>query len=155
MILDEMHVLGHMKALETAAGLIAGYGVRIWSFFQDLAQLKSIYKDRWETFLGNASIFQTFGLNDLGSLKYVSERLGQSAMLKVSQGEQSTQAAAGGFTGQSRSIDGTPLLLPDEVAAFFSRQSGNQLIIYPGTSAIFLKRVPYHDDVFADVRVPE
>jgi type IV secretion system protein VirD4 len=153
MILDEMHVLGHMKALETAAGLIAGYGVRIWSFFQDLAQLKTIYGDRWETFLGNASIFQTFGLNDLGSLKYVSERLGQSAMLKVSQSEQSVQAAATGFTGQSQSIDGTPLLTPDEVAAFFSRQSENQLIIYPGTSGIFLKRVPYHDDVFAEVRV--
>jgi type IV secretion system protein VirD4 len=152
MILDEMHVLGHMKSLETAAGLIAGFGVRIWSFFQDLAQLKSIYGDRWETFLGNAAIFQTFGLNDLSSLKYVSERLGQSAMLKVSQGELSSSQAAGGFSGQSQSIDGTPLLMPDEVAAFFSRQSGNQLIIYPGTSAIFLKRMPYHDDAFAEVR---
>lgn len=152
MILDEMHVLGHMKALETAAGLIAGFGVRIWSFFQDLSQLKSIYGDRWETFLGNAAIFQTFGLNDLGSLKYVSERLGQSAMLKVSQSEQSTQALATGFTGQSNSIDTTPLLTPDEVAAYFSRQSENQLIIYPGTSAIFLKRVPYYDEGFADMR---
>ena len=152
MILDEMHVLGHMKSLETAAGLIAGFGVRIWSFFQDLSQLKQIYGDRWETFLGNAAIFQTFGLNDLGSLKYVSERLGQSAMLKVSQGEQSTEQLASGFSGESRSIDGTPLLTPDEVASFFSRQSNNQLIIYPGTSAIFLKRVPYYDISFDDVR---
>ena len=152
MILDEMHVLGHMKALETAAGLIAGYGVRIWSFFQDLAQLKSIYDKRWETFLGNAGIFQTFGLNDLGSLKYVSERLGKSAMLKVTQSEQSMQQAAGGFAGQSQSIDATPLLTPDEVAAFFSRQSGNQLIIYPGTSAIFIKRVPHYDTSFATMR---
>ncbi|WP_424991317.1 type IV secretory system conjugative DNA transfer family protein [Fluviibacterium sp. S390] len=153
MILDEMHVLGHMKALETAAGLIAGFGVRIWSFFQDLSQMKQIYGERWETFLGNAAIFQTFGLNDLGSLKYVSERLGQSAMLKVSQGEQSTEQAASGFSGESRSIDSTPLLAPDEVAAFFSRQSDNQLIIYPGTSGIFLKRVPFYDDRFSDVRV--
>ncbi|WP_306129710.1 type IV secretory system conjugative DNA transfer family protein [Roseovarius sp. MMSF_3350] len=152
MILDEMHVLGHMKALETAAGLIAGFGVRIWSFFQDLSQMKDIYGDRWETFLGNASIFQTFGLNDMGSLKYISERLGQSAMLKISQSEQSVQQAATGFTGQSRSIDGTPLLMPDEVAAFFSRQSGNQLIIYPGVSPIFLKRVPYTDKSFDDMR---
>lgn len=152
MILDEMHVLGHMKALETAAGLLAGFGVRIWSIFQDLAQLKNIYGERWETFLGNASIFQTFGLNDLGTLKYISERLGTSAMLKVSQGEQSTDQAAGGFSGESKSIDGTPLLTPDEVAAFFSRQSGNQLIIYPGTSAIFLKRVPYYATFFDNVR---
>jgi type IV secretion system protein VirD4 len=152
MILDEMHVLGHMKALETAAGLIAGFGVRIWSIFQDLAQLKHIYGERWETFLGNASIFQTFGLNDLGTLKYVSERLGTAAMLKVSEGEQSMDQAAGDFTGESKSIDSTPLLTPDEVASFFSRQSGNQLIIYPGTSAIFLKRLPYYDTFFDEVR---
>lgn len=152
MILDEMHVLGHMKSLETAAGLIAGFGVRIWSFFQDLAQLRNIYGERWETFLGNAGVFQTFGLNDLGSLKYVSERLGQSAMLKISQSELSDTQAATGFTGQSKSIDGTPLLTPDEVAAYFSRQSENQLIIYPGVSAIFLKRVRYIDQSFEDVR---
>lgn len=155
MILDEMHVLGHMKALETAAGLIAGFGVRIWSFFQDLSQLKHIYGERWETFLGNASVFQTFGLNDMGSLNYVSERLGKSAMLKVSQNEQSMSQAATGFTGQSKSIDTTPLLSPDEVAAFFSRQSGNQLIIYPGVSPIFLKRVPYTDNRFAPMRPEE
>ncbi|WP_208348991.1 type IV secretory system conjugative DNA transfer family protein [Pseudaestuariivita rosea] len=155
MILDEMHVLGHMKSLEMAAGLVAGFGVRIWSFFQDLSQLRQIYGDRWETFLGNAGIFQTFGLNDLGSLKYVSERLGQSAMLKVSHGEQSMTQAASGFTGQSKSIDAIPLLTPDEVAAFFSRQSDNQLILYPGTSALFLKRVPYMDDYFKDTRPKE
>lgn len=152
MILDEMHVLGHMKSLETAAGLIAGFGVRIWSFFQDLSQLQSIYGKRWETFLGNAAIFQSFGLNDLGSLKYVSERLGQSAMMKISQSEQSSSQLASGFLGQSKSIDATPLLTPDEVAAFFSRQSGNQLIIYPGTSPIFLRRVPYHGKMFDTMR---
>ncbi|AXT41985.1 hypothetical protein D1821_06060 [Phaeobacter inhibens] len=152
MILDEMHVLGHMKSLETAAGLIAGFGVRIWSFFQDMSQLKSIYGERWETFLGNASIFQSFGLNDLGTLKYVSERLGQSSMLKISQSEQSTSQAASGFTGQSKSIEAAPLLAPDEVAAYFSRQSNNQLIIYSGVSGIFLQRVSYLDPIFDEVR---
>ena len=35
MVLDEVHVLGHMNALEVAAGLIAGYGARIHTFWQD------------------------------------------------------------------------------------------------------------------------
>lgn len=152
MILDEMHVLGHMKSLETAAGLIAGFGVRIWSFFQDLSQLKSIYGERWETFLGNSGVFQTFGLNDLGTLQYVSDRLGQSAMMKVSQSEISRGQSAGGFSGASKSIDATPLLAADEVAAFFSRQSGNQLIIYPGVSGIFMQRLPYTDGAFDSMR---
>lgn len=152
MILDEMHVLGHMKALETAAGLLAGYGVRIWSIWQDIAQLKQIYSDRWETFLGNASIFQTFGLNDLSSLKYVSDRLGTSSTLSISQSEHSTDQAATGFTGQSKSIQASPLLSPDELAHVFSRQSGNQLIIYPGPDPIFMERVPYFDAYFDKVR---
>jgi len=152
MILDEMHVLGHMKSLETAAGLIAGFGVRIWSFFQDLAQLQSIYEKRWETFLGNAGVFQTFGLNDMGSLRYVSDRLGYSGMAKVSHNQISMRQAAGGYSGTSQSIEGTPLLSPDEVAAYFSRQSNNQLIIYSGVSPIFLKRLPYDDSYFDEVR---
>jgi type IV secretion system protein VirD4 len=153
MILDEMHVLGHMKALETAAGLVAGFGVRIWSIWQDLAQLKSIYGERWETFLGNASVFQSFGLNDMSSLKYVSERLGTSSTLSISQSEQSVGQAALGFSAQSKSIQASPLLTPDEVAEFFSRQSGNQLIIYPGTSPMFLERLPYYHPYFNSVRV--
>ena len=152
MILDEMHVLGHMKSLETAAGLIAGFGVRIWSFFQDLSQLQSIYDKRWETFLGNASIFQSFGLNDMGSLRYVSDRLGYSAMAKLSHNEKSMQQSASGYSGTSKSIEGTPLLSPDEVAAVFSRQSDNQLIIYSGVSPIFLKRLPFDDPSFDEVR---
>ncbi|WP_424830888.1 type IV secretory system conjugative DNA transfer family protein [Ruegeria sp.] len=152
MILDEMHVLGHMKSLETAAGLLAGYGVRIWSIWQDLAQLKQIYRDRWETFLGNASIFQTFGLNDMSTLKYVSERLGVSSIGQVSQSEISVAQAASGFSGQSMSIQASPLLSPDEIAYFFSRQSGNQLIIYPGADPIMIRRLSYLDDRMKDLR---
>jgi type IV secretion system protein VirD4 len=153
MILDEMHVLGHMKSLETAAGLIAGFGVRIWSIFQDLGQLKQLYGDRWETFLGNASIFQTFGLNDLSTLKYVSERLGTSSTLSISNSQISQSQAALGFDGESKSIQASPLLSPDEVAYFFSRQSGNQLIIYPGADPIFMQRLPYYEAYFEGMRV--
>jgi type IV secretion system protein VirD4 len=153
MILDEMHVLGHMKMLETAAGLIAGYGVKIWSIWQDFAQLKSIYKERWETFLGNASIIQSFGLNDLTTLKYMSDRIGTSSIMEISQSEQSTEQAAQGFSGQSKSIKTSPLLTPEEVAYHFSRQSENQLLIYAGVQPIHIKRIPFKDAYFSNVRV--
>ena len=146
LILDEMHVLGRMKVLETAAALIAGYGIRLWSFVQDLSQLKDLYRERWETFMGNAGLMQFFGNNDLTTLKYVSERLGQTSVMKVSQGELSRQQAVGGFTGQSTSIAETALLAPHEVGYFFSRQSGNQLLLYPGADPIFASRVVYFSD---------
>lgn len=146
LILDEMHVLGRMKVLETAAALIAGYGIRLWSFVQDLSQLKDLYRERWETFMGNAGLMQFFGNNDLTTLKYVSERLGQTSVMKVSQGELSRQQAVGGFTGQSTSIAETALLAPHEVGYFFSRQSGNQLLLYPGADPIFASQVVYFRD---------
>lgn len=40
MILDEFAAIGRMEAIEKAAGLMAGYGVKLWPFLQDLGQLK-------------------------------------------------------------------------------------------------------------------
>lgn len=150
MLLDEMHVLGHMSMLETAAGLMAGYGVRIWSIWQDLNQLKHLYKARWETFMGNAGILQFFGMNDLTTLEYVSKRLGTSSVMSISQGEISKQQALGGFSGKSKSIQSAPLLSIDEVGYFFSRQSENQLVIYPGSDPIFIQRVTYWDQFYRE-----
>ncbi len=152
MILDEMHVLGHMSALETGAGLLAGFGVRIWSIWQDLNQLKHLYQARWEAFMGNAGIMQFFGMNDLTTLEYVSKRLGTSSVMSISQGEISQQQSLSGFSGKSKSIQAAPLLSIDEVGYFFSRQSNNQLIIYPGSDPIFMQRVPYWDDYYGEYR---
>jgi len=148
MILDEMHVLGHMAALETAAGLLAGYGVRIWSIWQDMNQLKHLYSKRWETFMGNSGILQFFGLNDQTTLEYVSKRLGTSSVMSISKSEISREQIVKGFTGESKSIQAVPLLAPEEVAYFFSRQSGNQLVLYPGADPIFMRRTAYYEDPF-------
>jgi|TARA_R110002051_G_C8764533_1_gene502319 type IV secretion system protein VirD4 len=152
MMLDEMHVLGHMQILQTSAALIAGYHVLIWSFWQDFSQLESIYGKGWETFIGNASVFQSFGVNDLKTLKYISDRLGVSSVLSLSNAEINKTQAATNFTGQSKSIQQSPLLTHDEVAYHFSRQSNSQLIIYPGTSPIWIKRLPYYEKFFDDMR---
>ncbi len=33
-----------------------GYGVKLWSVFQDLSQAQAIYGKRWETFMSNAGV---------------------------------------------------------------------------------------------------
>ena len=45
MILDEMPVLGYLRELETAIGLVAGLDLRLHCILQDLGQLKALYKD--------------------------------------------------------------------------------------------------------------
>ena len=59
-ILDEAAQLGPLKQLRRAVTLLRGYGVRTWSFWQDLSQLKHLYPD-WQTLYNNTRYIQTFG----------------------------------------------------------------------------------------------
>ena len=147
-LMDEFAVLDHLSSIEKAAGQIAGFGVKLWPILQDLSQLKSIYKDRWETFMGNAGLLQFFGNADLTTLDYISKRLGRSTILTVSQGEISEEQAAGGFTGESNQLQINELMTADEVSRFFSRQSNAQLLIWPGADPIAIDRVRYYENPY-------
>ena len=59
-ILDEAAQLGRLEQLRRAITLLRGYGVRTWSFWQDLSQLQSLYPD-WQTLYNNTRYIQTFG----------------------------------------------------------------------------------------------
>nr|WP_052700838.1 type IV secretory system conjugative DNA transfer family protein [Methylocucumis oryzae] len=59
-ILDEFAQLGRLPAIERALALVRGYGVQLWPFVQDLPQLKSIYSERWASFLSSAGVVQFF-----------------------------------------------------------------------------------------------
>lgn len=81
-VLDEFAALGRLEVIEKAAGLMAGYGVKLWPILQDLGQLKRHYKESWETFLGNAGILQFFANADLTTLDWLSKRMGQIELVR-------------------------------------------------------------------------
>jgi type IV secretion system protein VirD4 len=147
-LMDEFAVLDHLSSIEKAAGQIAGFGVKLWPVLQDLSQLKSIYRDRWETFMGNAGLIQFFGNNDQTTLDYVAKRLGSSTIMQVSKGEISVAQSAGGFTGESKQLQITDLMTADEFGRYFSRQSRAQLLLWPGADPIAIDRVQYFEDAF-------
>lgn len=147
-LMDEFAVLDHLSSIEKAAGQIAGHGVKLWPILQDLSQLKSIYKERWETFMGNAGLLQFFGNNDLTTLQYLSQRLGKSTILQVSKGEISVGQSASGFTGESTQLHASELMTSDEIGRFFSRQSNAQVLLWPGSDPIAIDRVRYYDHPF-------
>ena len=144
-MMDEFPVLGHLESIEKAAGLIAGFGVRLWPIIQDLSQLKRHYKESWETFMGNVCLVQLFGNTDLTTLKYASERLGQTSVTNVNKGEISVGQATGGFSGESYSQSVVPLMTPEEIGRFFSRQSKRQLLLWSGVNPIAAERVAYFE----------
>lgn len=60
-LMDEVAQLGHMRELVAAKTLLRGYGVQVWSFWQDLSQLQSLYPDAWPTLINNCKVIQAFG----------------------------------------------------------------------------------------------
>jgi type IV secretion system protein VirD4 len=145
-IMDEFAVLDHLSSIEKAAGQIAGFDVTLWPVIQDLSQLKSIYKDRWETFLGNAGLMQFFGNHDLTTLEYLSKRLGKTTIAHMTHGDLTMADKGGGEkSGVTIQLQETALMTTDEIARCFSRQEGAQLILWPGAAPIAIDRAKYHD----------
>lgn len=60
--LDEMPSLGHIQAVETAAPLMRGYGVRLLCVTQGLDDLEAVYPETWRKFLGNADAVYWMGM---------------------------------------------------------------------------------------------
>jgi len=145
--LDEFPVLGYMKQLETASGLIASFGVKLWVILQDWSQGKSLYGDRWETFAGNAGVMQFFGNNDLTTTEYISKKLGKTQVEVARMGEVGQEQRDKGLSGRSENIELHDLLTPDEITRQFARSDRlkRQLILWTGHHPMMLQRVVHHD----------
>lgn len=119
-LIEEAAALGRLEVIESAYGLMAGYGMQLHMIVQDLNQLASIYEKRWQTFIANSGVIQVFGTNDLMTADYVSQLCGVTTVESLS--EHSAQMRAGLFSSPnylSREDSVTPrkLIMSDEIMA--------------------------------------
>jgi type IV secretion system protein VirD4 len=108
LMIDEVPALGHLGPLEDAFGLVRGYKVQIAGICQDLAQLKALYKERWESFLANAGVVQGFTPNDLTTADWMSRRAGPTTLVAESKSE----SDGGGEISAARAHGFCPRLRP-------------------------------------------
>lgn len=146
-VLEEFPTLGHMKSIETAAGLVAGFGVKLWAVLQDLTQLKTHYAKSWETFLGNAGIIQAFGNADLTTSEHLSKMLGAAQVMERQEVRVSGGAMANGDLGRRENLRSVRLLDANEVTQWFARETGRQLILSPGRPPIYMQRLNHNGEV--------
>jgi type IV secretion system protein VirD4 len=151
MIIDEAAALDHLAPLEDALGIVRGYRVQIATIFQDLNQLKAIYKDRWETFIANAGAVLGFAPNDLTTAKWMSERTGQTTF--VAKGYSSNSGFASGKdtsvsggSGASAQQIARPLLFPHDL---FGLEEGTGLLWLAGLSNTTKFFAPNHWEIQA------
>lgn len=147
LLLEEFAVLGHMDSIEKAAGQIAGFGVKIWTILQDLGQLQAVYKERWETFLGNAGVITCFGLNDKTSLEYVSSRLGDTHFIRKQKVDLTMNQRGQGSSEYREETVREKLLSPEEVGRFFARETNRMFVVHPGRP-LLLQRLDASDAMF-------
>jgi type IV secretion system protein VirD4 len=115
-MLDEFSQLGHLPVIENNMAMMRGYGLKLWAVVQDLAQLKQIYGERWESFTSNAGVLQSFAPQDVVTSEYLSQLSGQAPRSQLSFGVTRTPGGkelASENTGISQAF--VPRLLPQEL----------------------------------------
>jgi type IV secretion system protein VirD4 len=151
-LLDEAAGLGHLQSLDDAVDKYRGYGVRLIFMYQSLGQLKSCFPDGQEqTLLSNVTqVF--FGVNDLQTAEYVSNRLGEETIVVDSGGtSRGTSDQWGGqrSQGSSRNANdnwqqqGRKLLKPEEVMALPPRVA---ITFAPGVPPICTRLIRYYEE---------
>jgi type IV secretion system protein VirD4 len=60
--IDECAQLGDFGLLPMVYTLARSYGMRVWAFFQDLAQLRRALGEEWPTVINNVAAMQAFGV---------------------------------------------------------------------------------------------
>jgi type IV secretion system protein VirD4 len=61
-LIDEAGNLGSFPVMKAAMTLCRGFGVRCWTFWQDMQQLQECYPNSWRTIINNAGALQLFGM---------------------------------------------------------------------------------------------
>ncbi|WP_159108309.1 type IV secretory system conjugative DNA transfer family protein [Hyphomicrobium sp. GJ21] len=75
MLVDEAAQLGEVKEITTAITLMRGYGVKVWTFWQDLTQLAKVYPHDWQSILNNSAFHQYFGASTPMAARVLQEYL--------------------------------------------------------------------------------
>jgi type IV secretion system protein VirD4 len=113
-MLDEFAQLGPMPVIENNLALMRGYGLKLWPVFQDLAQAKALYKERWESFIGNAGVVQSFAPQDVTTREYLSKMSGQR-LYWLKTGGVSASTSLGGHATQSSGMSESAQYMPGPV----------------------------------------
>ena len=147
-LLDEFAALGRLEAVERAMGLMAGYGLQLWPILQDLSQLRALYGPKANTFVANAGVLQTFGVNDLETAEWLSRMLGRETI-----GSETWSHRAGDAPGLSVGTMGRELMTPSEILQLPDHL---QLLRLQGRPPMLAAKIRYYaDPAFNGLYTPE
>lgn len=143
-LLDEFAQLGAMPPVRRAVSLMAGYGVQVWTFLQDLGQLRRLYPKDWESFVANADVVQAFGVTDQFTAEYLSKMAGTATVFDRSTGSgrsRGKQTSRSTNTGSRETA--RPLVTPDELRRL---GASDQVLLVRGSQPALARRIAFYGD---------
>lgn len=150
-LLDEFPTLGRFKIIEESAGYMAGYGVKLVPVIQTIGQLQNLYGKNWETFCGNAGAFITFGMNNLTSESYVSDRLGKTWVNEstgsINSGTSSQFMGSGSSMSMSSNIarHARPVRFANDIRVEGARETMRAFVIPASGRGFTIRRLNYDE----------
>lgn len=99
-ILDEFANIGIIPEFDKKLSTMRKYGISCAIIVQSLSQLKNIYKDTWETIVGNCDTKLDLRTSDSETNKYISEMLGKKTTVVENR---TIQSKGGGSYSYNRS----------------------------------------------------
>ena len=111
-MLDEFANIGTIPEFEKKLATMRKYGISCTIIIQNMAQLKTMYKDNWESITGNCDTFIFLGGQEQSTLEYLSKELGKETI--VTQTDSRTFGQRKDST-RNRQIIARSLMEPDEI----------------------------------------
>lgn len=111
-LLDEFANIGEIPEFTKKLATMRKYEISCSIILQNLAQIKTMYKDDWQTILGNCDSFLFLGGQEYETVEYISKELGE-ATITVKDNSYSLGKSKG--TNQSYKQSKRPLMTPDEL----------------------------------------
>ncbi|MFC5369463.1 VirD4-like conjugal transfer protein, CD1115 family [Arcanobacterium bovis] len=112
-IMDEFANIGKMPSFERKIAVMRSRAINVSIIVQNLAQGKALYKDHWETIIGNCDSLLFLGGNEKSTTEYISKMLGKQTIHSIDHSQ--TRGRNGSWSESDKTL-GRELLTPDEIA---------------------------------------
>lgn len=152
LMMDEIHMLGKMAAMNTAFTLAAGFNCRIMAVVQGFNWLDEVYGPTGRKAVVSGCEYQVFlAPSDNEASNYIKESCGEKLVKMVSYSQKQSWGHEPGM--KNTSFVYRPLITVSEMRQF---PKDEQIILARSSKPIRCKRIVYYDDKhFKDLILPE
>lgn len=136
-LLDEFANIGEIPGFTKKLATMRKYNISCTVILQGLAQLKTMYKDDWETVTSNCDSLVYLGGEEMSTTKEISERLGKSTIVV-----RNNSRSRGGKGSSSLSFQhsGRELMTPEEI---MSMPKDECIVMLNGIKPFYGKKFNY------------